>query len=97
MKVHAGVTCGGVALGSGHSALTLPSVRRSRAGVVGAKAKELIALMESEEARGVRDARVAAQRRFVAVMVVPNVQMLVVSAIYSRPTDIEYRIYRRIT
>jgi hypothetical protein len=60
-----------------------------------AKAKELVALMTSQklEAFAVRESPIG--DRFIAVMLVPNVQMLVVSAVYSRPTDIEYRIYQK--
>jgi len=60
-----------------------------------AKAKEVMALMTTKkiEALAVREA--GSNDRFVAVMAVPNVQLLVVTATYSRPTDIEYYIYQK--
>jgi hypothetical protein len=60
-----------------------------------AKAKELAALMGARkiEAFAMRESPIS--DRFFAVMLVPEVQMLVVSAIYSRPTDIEYRLYHK--
>jgi hypothetical protein len=60
-----------------------------------AKARELAALMKAKrlEAFAVRDG--AGPDRFVAAMQVPDVQMLVVSATYSRPTDIEYYLYQK--
>jgi len=60
-----------------------------------AKAKELMALMVTKklEAFALREADTT--DRFIAVMAVPNVQLLVVTASYSRPTDIEYYIYQK--
>lgn len=60
-----------------------------------AKARELVELMTSKklEAFAVRESPIS--DRFIAVMLVPNVQMLVVSAVYSRPTDIDYRLYQK--
>ena len=60
-----------------------------------AKAKELAGLMEGKkiEAFAMRESPIS--DRFFAVMLVPKVQMLVVSAIYTRPSDIEYRLYHK--
>jgi hypothetical protein len=60
-----------------------------------APAKELLALLQSKkmEAFAVKDASEAG--RFVAILLVPGVQMMVVSAGYERPTDIEYRLYTK--
>lgn len=59
-----------------------------------AKAKEVMSIMTSKklEAFAVRE---GSTDRFVAVMAVPDVQLLVVSASYSRPSDIEYYIYQK--
>lgn len=59
------------------------------------KMKELVALMKSKQldAFAVRENPLG--NRFVAVRVVPDVQTLLVSAEYSRPTDIEYWIYNK--
>ena len=60
-----------------------------------AKAKEVMALMTTKklEAFAIKEAETT--DRFIAVMAVPNVQLLVVTASYSRPTDIEYYIYEK--
>jgi hypothetical protein len=61
----------------------------------GGKAKEVAALMAAKklEAYAVRD--VMQPGKYVAVIVVPGVQLLVVSASYSRVNDIEYSIYNK--
>jgi hypothetical protein len=59
------------------------------------KAKELAALMKSRKLDSFAVREGTSPNRFVAVMVVPDVQMLLVSAAYSRASDIEYRIYQK--
>lgn len=58
------------------------------------KAKELAALMKAKKLEAFALRLSAEENRFVAVMVSP-VQTLAVSALYSRPTDIEYWIYQK--
>ena len=60
-----------------------------------AKAKELAALLQAKklEAYAARDAMQPG--RYVAAIVVPGVQLLVVSASYSRVNDIEYSLYNK--
>ena len=60
-----------------------------------AKAKELQSAMTAKklEAYAIRDS--SAEGRYAAVMLVPNVQLLVVSAQYELPSDIEYRLYHK--
>ncbi|MFI5177722.1 MAG: hypothetical protein ACHQO8_04130 [Vicinamibacterales bacterium] len=60
-----------------------------------ARAKELVSLLQSKklEAFAVKDSSAAG--RFVAVLLVPNVQLMVVSAGYERPSDVEYAIYTK--
>lgn len=60
-----------------------------------AKAKEVAALMAAKklEVFAARDTGKAG--RYVAAMLVPNVQLLVVSAAYSRDVDIEYALYHK--
>jgi hypothetical protein len=60
-----------------------------------AKAKELAALLQAKklEAFAARDAMQPG--RYVAAIVVPGVQLLVVSAAYSRVNDIEYSLYNK--
>lgn len=56
------------------------------------RVKELVALLQSKkmEAFAVKDA--AESGRFVAVYLVPGAQLMLISAGYERPTDVEYRI-----
>ncbi len=60
-----------------------------------APAKELAALLQSKklDAFAVKDTTQAG--RFVAVLMVPNVQLMVVSAVYDPPSDVDYRIYTK--
>jgi hypothetical protein len=60
-----------------------------------APAKELAALLQSKklEAFAVKDTNQAG--RFVAVLMVPNVELMVVSAVYDPPSAVEYRIYTK--
>ena len=67
----------------------------SASSISAAKAKEVMTLMTTKklEAFAVREAETS--DRFIAVMAVPHVQLLVVTATYSRPTDIEYYVYQK--
>lgn len=60
-----------------------------------ARAKELVGLLQAKklEAFAIRDP--AENGRFVAALLVPNVQLLLISAAYERPMDIEYRLYQK--
>ena len=60
-----------------------------------AQAKELQTLLQSKklEAFAVRDP--LKTDRFIAVLGIPNVQLLVVAAAFERPSDIEYRLYQK--
>jgi hypothetical protein len=60
-----------------------------------AKAKELAALMKGKKLEAFAMRESMFESRFVATMVTPDVQTLLVSALYSRPTDIEYYIYNK--
>lgn len=57
--------------------------------------KELVGLLEAKKLTSycVKDPSEAT--RFVALLHIPGTQMLVVSATYDRPTDIEYYIYEK--
>jgi len=60
-----------------------------------AKVKELTALMKAKKLEAFAMRESLFENRFLAVMVSPDVQTLAVSALYSRPTDIEYWIYQK--
>jgi hypothetical protein len=59
------------------------------------KVKELAAVMKSKNLEAFAMRESIFENRFTAVMVTPGVQTLAVSALYSRPTDIEYWIYQK--
>lgn len=61
----------------------------------GAKAKELAALMQAKKLESFAAKDAMQPGRYVAVIVVPGVQLLVVSASYSRTNDIEYSLYNK--
>ncbi|HXT71887.1 MAG TPA: hypothetical protein VN700_19190 [Vicinamibacterales bacterium] len=60
-----------------------------------AKAKELAGLMAEKKLESYAARVGEGTSRYVAVLVVPNVQILLVSAKYTRDTDIEYALYHK--
>lgn len=60
-----------------------------------AKAKELGELMKAKKLTVFASRDSAAPDRFVAVTFIPDVQILLVGAAYSRPSDIEYYMYKK--
>jgi hypothetical protein len=65
------------------------------AGASQARAKELVAALAAKKLETFAAVDGSEPSRFVAVLHVPNVQLLLVSAVYERPTDIEYRLYHK--
>jgi len=59
------------------------------------QAKELLSLLQSKKLEAFAVPDPTQPGRFVAVYGVPGVQLLLVTASYERPTDIEYRIYQK--
>jgi hypothetical protein len=60
-----------------------------------AKAKELVALLQARKLEAIAARDPAQAGRFVAALLIPNVQLLAVSSSYSRPLDIEYYLYQK--
>jgi hypothetical protein len=60
-----------------------------------AKAKELVGLLQSKKLETVAVRYPGEDGRFLAALLVPNAQLLVVAANYSRPSDIEYYLYHK--
>ncbi len=58
-----------------------------------AKVKELIALMQAKKLEAVAAKDPAGSGRFVAALHIPSVQLLVVSAVYSMPGELDSRLY----
>jgi hypothetical protein len=59
------------------------------------KAKELVTLMAAQKLESFAAKDGEDTLRFVAVLVVPNVQLLMVSCKYTRDNDIEYALYHK--
>ncbi len=59
----------------------------------GAKAKEVASLMQARKLESFAAAETGS--KYVAALLIPNVQLLVVSAAYGRPTDLEYRVINK--
>lgn len=64
-------------------------------GVSSAKAKEVAALMAAKKLETFAAKDPEQSRQYVAVLLVPDVQLLLVSAVYSRDNDIEYSLYHK--
>jgi len=60
-----------------------------------AKAKELVGLLQSKKLETVAVRYPGEADRYLAALLVPNAQLLVVAANYSRPSDIEYYLYHK--
>jgi hypothetical protein len=60
-----------------------------------AKAKELVTLMKGKKLEAFAMRESVFESRFVATLVTPDVETLLVSALYSRPSDIDYYIYNK--
>jgi hypothetical protein len=76
-------------------AADVPQSQSPAASASAPKAKELMSLMVTKKLEAFAMREPDATDRFIAVMAVPNVQLLLVSASYSRPTDIEYYVYQK--
>ena len=60
-----------------------------------AKAKELVGLLQSRKLETLAVRYPGEAGRYLAALLVPNAQLLVVSATYSRPSDMEYYLYNK--
>jgi hypothetical protein len=65
----------------------------SGAAASAAKVKELIALMQSKKLEAIAAKDPEGSGRFVAALHIPGVQLLVVSAAYSKPSELDSRLY----
>jgi hypothetical protein len=61
----------------------------------GVKVKELVGLLAARNLTSFAVKDPERSGRFIALLLVPDVQLLVVAASYSRSTDIDYRIYHK--
>ena len=58
-----------------------------------AKVKELIGLMQSKKLEAIAARDPEGSGRYVAALHIPGVQLLVVSAVYNKPSELDSRIY----
>ena len=59
------------------------------------KAKELVGLLQARKLEAIAAREPDQAGRFVAALLVPNAQLLLVAAKYSQPMDIEYYLYQK--
>ncbi len=85
------VMAGAVVSGAGPDTGASQAVPAVSAG----KAKELAGLLAEKKLESYAARVGEGTSRYVAVLVVPNVQLLLVSAKYTRDTDIEYALYHK--
>ena len=60
-----------------------------------AKAKELVSLLQARKLEAIAAREPGQAGRFVAALLVPNAQLLLVGAKYAQPMDIEYYLYQK--
>lgn len=78
------------------AAIGVPAVEaQSNPSASAAKARELAELMKTKNLTVFAARDSAAPDRFVAVTLIPDVQILLVGAAYGRPSDIEYYMYKK--
>jgi hypothetical protein len=78
-------------------AVSLPA-QQPAAGTSVAKAAEFVALLQAKklEAFAMKDTRDPAKTdRYIAALVIPNAQIIVVAATYTRFMDVEYRLHNK--
>ena len=60
-----------------------------------AKAKELVGLLQAKKLEAFAARMPNEAGKYMAVLLVPNAQLLTISASYGRPTDMEYYLYNK--
>ena len=60
-----------------------------------ARAKELVGLLQAKKLESFAARMPNEAGKFMAVLLVPNAQLLTISASYGRPTDMEYYLYNK--
>jgi hypothetical protein len=83
--VTVGVLAAGVGLSAAQEGAPTPAS--------GAKVKELAALMQAKKLESFSAAETGS--KYVAALHIPGVQMLLISAAYLRPTDMQYRTFHK--
>jgi hypothetical protein len=83
----------GAGLAIGSAVFAQPSSGQAPVAASAAKAKELIGLMQSKKLEAIAARDPDKSGRYLAALHIPNVQLLVVSAAYSKPGDLDARLY----
>jgi hypothetical protein len=83
----------GAALAIGPAAFALSAAGQAPAAASASKAKELIGLMQSKKLEAIAARDPDKSGRYLAALHIPNVQLLVVSASYAKPSDLDARLY----
>jgi hypothetical protein len=83
----------GAGLAIGSAVFAQPSSGQAPVAASAAKAKELIGLMQAKKLEAIAARDPDKSGRYLAALHIPNVQLLVVSAAYSKPGDLDARLY----
>jgi hypothetical protein len=83
----------GAALTLGPAAFAQSAAGQAPAAASASKAKELIGLMQSKKLEAIAARDPDKSGRYLAALLIPNVQLLVVSATYAKPSDLDARLY----
>ena len=83
----------GVCLTIGPTAFAQPPAGQAAAAASAAKVKELVAVMQSKKLEAIAGRDPDKSGRYLAALHIPNVQLLVVSATYAKPGDLDARLY----
>ena len=87
------VSATGLCLALGPSVSARTQANQPAAAASAAKVKELVGLMQSKKLEAVAAKDPGGSGRFVAALHIPSVQLLVVSAVYSKPSEMDSRLY----
>jgi len=87
------VSATGLLLTLGPSASAQAPAAQSPSAASAVKVKELVALMQSKKLEAIAAKDPSGSGRFVAALHIPSVQLLVVSAAYSMPGELDSRLY----
>lgn len=83
----------GAALTFGPAVFAQSAAGQAPAAASASKAKELIGLMQSKKLEAIAARDPDKSGRYLAALLIPNVQLLVVSATYAKPSDLDARLY----
>jgi hypothetical protein len=83
----------GACLSIGPVVYARPATGQAAVAASAAKVKDLIALMQTKKLEAIAARDPEKSGRYLAALHIPNVQLLVVSAAYAKPSDLDARLY----